>query len=913
MLHYVIFRDSRIAILLAVLLAVLSILFLGNGEAKDQQHWAYAPLKRPLVPTLKTASTPENPIDSFVLAKLEEAGLSPSPEAPPRVLLRRLYLDLTGLLPSPKELDSFEVAFQTNPEQARNAVIDQLLASPHFGERWGRHWLDLARYADSDGYLGDTERPWAWRYRDWVVDAVNRDQPYDQFTIEQLAGDLLPHPTPAQLIATGFNRNGLRNTEAGVDLELSRTQEVVDRVNASSTVWFALTVACAECHDHKHDAISQKEFYQLYAFFNNTEILDVDSPFPEEAAEHKAALRAWEKVVSPLEKSLLAYESHHLTDRRVAWEAKLRQVQTDEHWRNLTPTKVLSSAKDDVEIRSDDSIFVTGRGKVDPDTATYTVESMVPTATRLTGIRLEAIGAFGVGRDLGYGAGRGPEGEFVLSQFSATLEIEAEKPRSLVIREIQVDAESETPSNALLDPKTVDGWRVATRTQQSHYAVLTLADAVDVPAGARLVFTLAHKKGGKKTLRHFRLAMTSDKNPTISSDIPDAVREALALAPTARSAEQERLITRFHQVTDPEWQQLRRGFEEQLAKRPRAPETKAQSLVERSTDRRDSFVHERGDYTRKGERVYPAPLSVLHPFHPRKNSGEPDRLDLAHWIVDPANPLTPRVAVNQIWQHLFGHGLVDTSDDFGVVGTPPTHPELLDWLATEFHDNGWSRKALIRKIVQSATYRQSSAIPASYAVRGLSAPANDLLWRQNSFRVDAEEVRDIHLAASGLLSQKMGGPSIRPPLPEFVTEVGRSVKWPVSEGEDRYRRGLYIFLKRTIPYPSLNIFDAPGAETACSRREYSNSPMQALTLLNDPVFFECAQHLGEKLAEQYGEETEAAITELYQRCLGRSPDAAELDTLITAYDDLRKQADHRSALVVTSRIVMNLDEFISRD
>lgn len=906
MLRRILFTSWGIVILLAF--------FLPSAQAEE--HWAYKPLLRPDVPTPKSASAAnsDNPIDAFVLAKLEEAGLSPSPEASPRVLLRRLFLDLTGLLPSPAELDAFETACQTNPEQARRDVIDQLLASPHFGERWGRHWLDLARYADSDGYLGDTERPWAWRYRDWVVDAVNRDQAYDQFTIEQLAGDLLPNPTPAQLIATGFNRNGLRNTEAGSDLELSRTQEVIDRVNATSTVWFALTVACAECHDHKHDAISQKEFFQIYAFFNNTEILDADSPFPDEAAEHQVALDIWGKVVAQAEKRLRAYENGPLRAQREQWEAAQSKAKTSGHWTNLTPDKAQSGAKDEMEIRKDDSIFVTGRRGVDPDTVTYTVESVVPKATRMTGIRLEAIGAYGEGCELGYGVGRGKGGEFVLSRLSAQLEVEGEKPRPIAIRSVEVDhSDSADSVDAVLDPKTNDGWRVATQTQQSHFAVFAFDDALEVPTGARLIFTFLHKKGGKTTLRHFRLAATAEDKPAAPSKMTDEVRTALALSATDRRAEQEKQILRFQQATDPKWVKLRSALEKQLIKHPAAPTTKAQTLVERRDDRRESFIHVRGDYTRQGERVYPAPLAVLHPFQPRSKTGDADRLDLAHWIVDPANPLTPRVAVNQIWQHLFGHGIVDTSDDFGIVGTPPTHPELLDWLAAEFRDNGWSRKALIRKIVESATYRQSSAIPASYAERDEEPPANDLLWRQNSFRIDAEEVRDVHLAASGLLSQKMGGPSIRPPLPGFITEVGRSVKWPVSEGEDRYRRGIYIFLKRTIFYPSLNVFDAPGAETACSRREHSNSPMQALTLLNDPVFFECAEHLGQNLAKKYGDRTEEAIVDLYRRCLGRAPDPAELDTLLTTYEDLRREADTKSALVATSRIVMNLDEFISRD
>ena len=639
------------------LFAVAIAAGIGASQAADDAaaHWAYQPITEPAVPAIDGA---KSPIDAFVLARLQEAKLTASPEASPHTLLRRIYLDLTGLLPTPEQIIAFEAAWQKDSEAAYTAKVDELLASPHFGERWARHWLDLARYADSDGYLGDDMRLWAWIYRDWVIDAINADQPFDQFSLEQLAGDLLPEPTQQQIVAAGFHRNNLKNTEVGSDFELDRVKQVVDRVATTGNAWLGLTVACAECHDHKHDAISQKEFFQLYAFFNNT--------------------------------------------------------------------------KD-----------------VDP------------------GVEL--------GED--------------------------------------------------------SGWKAP-----------------------------------------------------VYKDKPDA-----------------------------------KISEKELGKRKKASTPKAQSLVELGEkDRRKSFVHIRGDYTQHGEAVSPATPAALHPLTVGKNK-TPNRLDLAHWLFEPENPITPRVLANRVWQRLFGIGIVSTSDDFGTHGAPPTHPQLLDWLAGEYRRLGWSRKQLIRTIVLSSTYRQSSANTQPEL-------PNDLLWRQNSVRVSAETVRDIHLSASGLLSRKIGGPGVYPPLPEFVSEVGRSVQWPESKGEDRYRRGTYIVLKRTVLYPMLTAFDAPDTSVACSRRDSTNTPMQALTLLNDPVFFECAEVLGREVYETHGSDIDAAINDLTLRSLNRPPTDAELTALKKAHHDFLKattsaddadseggKTDPQLAMTATARVVLNLDEFITRD
>jgi len=768
--------------------------------------------------------------------------------------LRRLHLDLTGLLPSPAEVEAFAAAVKRDPVKARHEVVEKLLASPHYGERWGRHWLDLARYGESDGYLGDTERRWAWRYRDWVVAAVNRDQPYDHFSIEQLAGDLIPEATEEQKIAVGFHRNALRNTEAGVDKELNRTKEVIDRVNATATTWLALTLACAECHNHKHDPFKQDEFFSFYAFFNNLEDSDPTIPLPGETEKYNTALAAWEKSLVPLEAALAKDEREALPARRAAWEKSLVPLPMAADWTVLKPSKAESGASDTMKILNDGVISVTGRSGKNPDTVTYTVEAATPDkATTISAIQLEVIGSAGSGREPGLTAGRGKDGAFVLSSFSARLEANSEKARPLVLESVAVsDSDPKSDPNEVLDVKSTNGWSVSSRTRQSHLAVFRLKEPLTLEPGGRLVVTLGSKAPGGNSLRQFRLSATDDAGVREPSPVPATVRVALEIEEGKRTEVQRELVAAFHRGIDPTWSDRRLAIDHHLAKAPAKPASRVQSLTERVEERRESFVHVRGDYSRRGETVTPGVPAVLHDLKTRTPGATPDRLDLAHWLFDEANPLTGRVAVNQIWQHLFGVGLVSTSDDFGTEGATPSHPELLDWLATEYRRLGWSRKALIRLIVDSETYRQSSALPDG---PDLESPDNTLLWRQNSFRVDAEVVRDIHLTASGLLSRKIGGESVYPPLPGFVTEVGRSVQWPESQGEDRYRRGLYIFLKRTILYPTLTTFDAPATDVSCSRRDRSNSPMQALALLNDPVFHECAEVLGKSLLEKYGEKT----------------------------------------------------------
>jgi hypothetical protein len=682
---------------------------------KPPMLWSLKSLIRPEVPAdiaVTDAFPIRNPIDAFVAASHREAGLETAPQADRRTLIRRLHLDITGLPPSPATVAAFVADHEPNAYQR---LVDRLLKSPHYGERWGRHWLDLARYADSEGYLGDSLRPHAWVYREWVIDAMNHDLPFDQFTVDQLAGDLFEKPSLEQKIATGFHRNTLRNTEAGVDLELYRTKEIVDRVNTTGMVWLGLTLGCAECHDHKNDPISQTEFYQLYAFFNNADEVGVTATKPWEIAEHKEALQDWQPGWDGLVAEMQSYEKCDLSDEQEA---------------------AISKA-------------LTGTG-------------------------------------------------------------------------------------TSLDWKTID---------------------------------------------------------------------------------------ESYRTKEPGWDELKTKVDAQLKKKPTIPSTKARAFAKRTKDRRETFVHLRGVYTQHGDKVHPGTPAILTALDAR--GVEPDRLDLAKWLFDKENPLTARVAANRIWQHLFGQGLVSTPNDFGNEGARPTHQQLLDWLATEYRRLGWSRKAMIRLIVTSSTYRLASGantVPAQEQV------SNQLLWRQNSYRVSAEIVRDLHLTASGLLDRTIGRRGFRPPLPAYVTEVGRSVKWPVSQGGERYRRGMYIFFKRTVPYPMLMTFDAPDATVSCSRRERSNTPLQALALLNDAVFHECARALGRKMVEQHPDDFSAAIDDLFLCCLGRRPEEQERSFLTSAWRDLLRLKEDESkpdtprdedpklaAMIAVTRIVMNLDEFITRD
>jgi hypothetical protein len=729
-----------------------------TAASKTGAHWAFQPIRKPDLPQLSDANWVRNPIDAFVLARLDREKIKPSPQAPRPVLLRRVSLDLTGLPPTPTEIDAF-VADDRGDAYERQ--VDRLLASPHFGEKWARDWLDKARYADSDGYEKDWFRPWAWRYRDWVINAINADMPFDQFTIKQIAGDLLPNATVADRIATGFNRNTLTNREGGVDNAQFRFENTVDRTSTVGVVWLGMSVGCAQCHNHKYDPIPQKDFYSMFAFFDNVEERDIDAPRPGELGPYLQRHREYEQK----RQALLA--EYHVPELQADWEQHLRQAIAE-------PGKY-----------------------TDWDLAWDVVKKLT----------------------------EGGDGEKILL----------------------TPAEKRTPRES---------------------EILT-----------------------EHFIRNYFFAVGKKKADEAKFEELDKKLKALKAA----------------------YPQL----------------SQAMTLAE-SSDPHPSYLRVHGDYRTNGVQVTPAVLSVL-PQPPKKE--HLTRLDLANWIVSGDNPLTARVAVNRVWQELFGQGIVKSSDDFGTRGDQPSHPELLDWLATDFRDSGWSRKRLIREIVLSATYQQSSTARPELES---TDPGNQLLARQARLRLTAELIRDSALAVSGLLDTDIGGPSIRPPQPAGVTELGYGKKagaaWDETKGAERYRRGLYIQFQRSTPYPQLVNFDAPRSDVPVCKRERSNTSLQALNLLNDPVFVESASALAYRIVTSAS--TPADRLRLgFRLALGREPDDKDTKVLqaylrqqTQLFDEHPKDAAALAPFAAgqssqtelaewmgVASVLMNLDEFVTRE
>jgi mono/diheme cytochrome c family protein len=714
------------------------------------RHWSLQPIRPVAPPAVKTDRPLQQPIDAFILDRLAKEKVKASPAADRATLIRRLWLDLLGLLPSPADVDAF--VGDPSPD-ATERLVDRLLASPHYGELWGRHWLDQARYADSDGYEKDRPRPFAYRYRDWVIAALNADMPFDRFTVEQLAGDLLPQATVEQKIATGLHRNTLHNTEGGTDPEEDRVKKTVDRTNTLGSVWLGTTLGCAQCHSHKYDPISQREYFSLYAVFNSIQEHDLEAPTEAEAAKLVRDREVHAKKTEELKATLTAYEQNLQPAALEAWEQKIRD------------------------------------------------------------------------------AGKSPEGT------------------------------------------------------------------------------------------------------------PPKIAKALKKAKEERTPAEQESIEKHHRLLDEEWTKLNKALTDHQAKSPKLPpERMAQTVTELSKPR-ETRLHERGDFLSPGDVVHVSTPAILPPLR-AENDKQPTRLDVARWLVSPENPLTARVTVNRVWQQFFGRGIVATSDDFGGQGDKPTHPELLDWLASDFREQGWSLKQLHRRIVTSAVYQQSSAVRRDLRTKD---PDNELVARQIRRRVEAEVLRDIALSAGGLLASKIGGPSVRPPQPSdyaSITYAG-SAKWVESKGADRYRRGLYTFFQRTSPYPMLATFDAPDSTECAVKRQTSNTPIQSLTLWNDVVFFEAAQHLARRVVREVPlgmspEQTlRARATQAMRHCVGRMPSQAEVDEVVALFQDQAQLAAANSATVEAangaapipegitptelaawvnvSRTLLNLDEFVTRE
>jgi mono/diheme cytochrome c family protein len=893
-------------------------------SAGGSNHWAFQPIVRPLPPAVQQEAWVRSPIDRFVLAQLEARGIAPSPEADRTTLIKRLYYDLLGLPPSVAEVDAF--VSDASPD-AYERLVDRLLDSPRFGERFARHWLDKARYADSDGYEKDNPRPDAWRYRDWVIGAVNSDLPLDEFTIEQLAGDLLPQATPDQRLATAFHRQTLTNTEGGTDQEQFRVEAIFDRVATTGTVWLGLTVGCAQCHTHKYDPITHQEYYQLFAFFNNgdesqTAVPLVGEPLAKFRREKHAAEQKLAEVRPKLEK-LRAERAANLA----AWEAELKAVPVaPEEFHPVELVSASSEAQAEIKLLSDGSYLVAGKNP-DVDRLTIVAKSDRP---QISGFRLETLTHDSLG---GKGPGRTGHGNFVLGEFKvlAAAENKFDKKSRVKLTAAEADYSQDgfLPDGALdKDEKT--GWAVGGKTGENHWAAFYAEKPLDTAKRPWLQLVLSQNYGGQHTLGRFRISAISGNNPL--RGIPENIRTLLTLPAAERTPEQITALTDYYINRDPEVGKLAAEVKTLEARATAEPTMNVRVIAQRTAEPRKSHILARGDFLDPQAEVQPGTLGVL----PKLSAAETktaDRLDLARWLVDPANPLTRRVLVNQLWSHMLGRGIVRTLNDFGVRGERPTHPQLLDWLACELEAQHWSRKDLLRIILASATYRQISATRPELAEVD---PLNDTFHRQNRYRVEAETVRDLTLAVAGLLSDKIGGPSVFPPMPEDIAALSyaNNFKWSTSEGEDRYRRGMYTFFKRTAPFPDLTTFDCPDANTTCIERRASNTPLQALTTLNNDAFAEASRALARRVLTTVATDDMARLATALRWCVARQPSPQE----VAAFNELLAESRgwyaqraedavaavgeykiegvapaENAAWIATVRMMLNLDEFLTRE
>jgi mono/diheme cytochrome c family protein len=966
-------------------------------------HWAWSPPRCAELPAVNNPEWVRNAIDACILHRLEQEGLAPSHEADRYTLLRRLYLDLIGIPPSPAEVEVF--AADLRPD-AYDRVVDRLLAHPAFGERWARPWLDLARYADSKGYGSDPLRT-IWRYRDWVVEALNANLPYDQFTERQLAGDLLEDPTSAHLLATAFHRNTMANDEGGTDDEEFRVAAVKDRAETTMQVWMGLTLGCAKCHSHKYDPLSQREYYQFYAFFNQTE----DADRGDEEPRALIPTRDQEALIDRLDRQLaesrarLTRTSDELTFARRAWEAAV--AAREQSWTVLEPAEMTSANGTALTMLGDGSILASGAA---PDTDVYTV-SVSTDLPRLTAVRLELLPddtlpqkgpgraadgtaavsnllvtvvprlaksvsgryvrielpgndrilhvaeleVFSGQKNVAQGAqasqsstaydapaGRAVDGntggEFGANSVTHTateadpwLEVDLGQPvtidriavwnrtdgevgnrispyRLVVLDAVRNVAWESTvsdvprpsanlmPSGAVpvglsspsasvehpdgpaakaidLDGSPQSAWVVSPGRRAVH-ATFVLATPAGGPGGLIVKWVIEQNRGAAATMGRFRLWGTSADPPP--GGLPADVEQALSTPEDRRSDQEAQAIDRAFRSVAPELEPDRREVArlESELKAARGQVVSTPILRELPPDkRRKTTVMIKGNFLAPGDEVGPA-VPAAFPSFP--SDAPLDRRGLARWLTARDNPLTARVAVNRLWAQLFGQGIVVTEEDFGTQGLPPTHPELLDHLAVDLMENGWDLKAILRTIVTSSTYRQSSAGQSE------RDPDNRLYSRGPRGRLEAEMVRDQALATSGLLCRKIGGPSVYPPQPDGLWRAAFNGErtWATSTGGDRYRRGLYTFWRRTVPYPSMSTFDAPSREICTLRRIPTNTPLQAFVTLNDPVYVECAQALARRMLKEGGSQPRERAAYGLRLALCRPADDAEVDVLV---------------------------------
>jgi hypothetical protein len=992
--------------------------------ANYADHWAFSPIVKHSPPKTSNDSWAKSPIDRFILSRLDQAGLKPAKPADKATLIRRLSLDLTGLPPTVAEVDAFLADSSPN---ATAKAVDRLLKSPHFGERMARVWLDLARYADSKGYGSDSLREYMWRYRDWVIDAFNKNLPYDQFITDQIAGDLIPNPNNDQLLATAFHRNTMSNDEGGTDDEEFRVAAIKDRVDTTGQVFMGLTVGCAKCHTHKFDPISQREYYQLFAIFNQTE--DADNPNDEPRVPTPTLAQATQ--IAGLEQKIKALATTPVPKGKAFDEAMARwtdSVRRGTAWQAMRPTRFETTKDRTLEVNEINEILAKGSA----DKATDTISVKLPRGT--TAIRLEAI----ADETEMKGPGLNPHGNFVLSSISGMLDdgkkgvsgvkyVRIELPgteKMISLAEVQVYRGQENialkgtatqsstdfsgPANLAIDgntngdfnagksvthtavskdpwwevdlkdlaglvdrviiwnrtdnalefrltgavltfldsnrkplysqvladppkpsreialggPKPVsfasatsshdqpgfevsraiapaksgknDGWAVGGMLGRSHEAIFRTTSPL---TSGTLTLKLAQNWGDKHTLGRYKVYISTDTDSPLA--LPVAIRDLAIGCDCCRTpADTLKLSDYYWRNIAPETKTSAKDrvkLEEELSKL-RAQVVKTPVLKELPADkRRKTTVLVKGNYKQPGDSVTPNVLGSFHTLKAQKGH-DLTRMDLAIWVTDKSNPLTARVAVNRFWATIFGRGLVETEEDFGTQGRSPTHPEMLDYLATEFMEHQWDVKWLVSQIVNSSTYAQSSQ--ATDKARETD-PRNDLLSHYPRMRLEAETIRDQALVISGLFAPTIGGPSVYPPQPANIWQAAFNGQrtWPTSAGPDKYRRGLYTFWRRTTPYPSMAAFDAPSREVCSIRRIGSNTPLQAYVTLNDPVFVETAQALARRMIREGGATSESRITYGYKLATARGITPDRLKVLQTLYSQefARYKADPKAA------------------
>ncbi len=870
-----------------------------SGAGYDE-HWAYVPPRRSEPVALErpeNRSRVRNPIDRHVFARLEKENLAPSPAATRETWIRRVSLDLTGLPPSPDEVAAF---LADESADAWETVVDRLLGSDRFGEHWARPWLDLARYADSNGFQADQLRD-SWAYRDWVIDALNANLPFDRFTIEQLAGDLLPNATLEQRIATGFHRTVTCNVEAGVHPEENRTNQVVDRVNTTATVWLGTTLECAQCHDHKYDPFTMRDYYRVFAYFNNTP-LEVQNPggkgvsfdfYGPKMELPLAADRQREREQlladqASVKRELARLKKAALADRDARLAALVEETGGAANWRTAEVVAVEGSGGESFDLQGDGAVLVSGEV---PDTTTYTVKLKSPGGV-IGAVRIEAL------RDNqlpGGGPGRGDpvRRNFILSEIGLAIG----ETRAAFASARADFSQSGWGVAGAIDGDRATGWAISPQFDDEHEASFSLATPVTTAEGGEMTVTLEQFYGGGRTLGKFRISV-AERDPG-GRQVPDDI--ARLLTRKNRSAGDEKKLDDFLAGRDPE---VMRGESElkALTQALREIEPPSTLVMVEMEEARDTHIMARGDYLSPTEKVEPGTPVTLPPLDP---SLPRNRLGLARWLVDPANPLVARVTVNRWWARIFGHGIVRTVEDFGTQSEPPTHPELLDWLALEFVDSGWDMKHVLKQIVLSETYRQDSRLTETLA---RVDPENRLYTRGPRFRLSAEMIRDNGLAVAGLLSTRMHGPPVMPYQPPGIwRQIGRNEPtWIEAADENRWRRGVYIVWRRAAPYPSFVNFDGPDRSACVVDRPRTNTPLQALTLMNDPAYVEMAVALADRvLRENPGADTGTRLDRAFEIVLGRPALSAEREALaallerrLAAYAD---DADGARSLIEQAR------------